>query len=267
VKYHEQEVVIMGRKIAFELGPGAIGLIALAVVIGYFLGSTYPFNSITSHENDPPNSAPSSTAPSSTDVAGYSQSDIKRWAVEIGLDSNQFDACFDSRKYFEQIQLEYAQGLDVKISATPSFLIGSHDQGFVYMTGAQTFDDAKLVIDSYLNGTAPAMQVALTEDPIGNSSFIGNRNAEVMIIEFSDFQCPFCRAFYTNTLPLIESEYLDTGKAVLVHKEFPLIAIHPGAEDYGLAAKCAGEQGAWREMHDKIFDEQNKIGPGTIPYG
>jgi protein-disulfide isomerase len=88
-----------------------------------------------------------------------------------------------------------------------------------------------------------------------------------MIVEFSDFQCPFCRAFYTNTLSQLEDEYIDSGKTVLVYKDYPLTSIHPGAMDYGIAAKCAGDQGKWREMHDKIFDEQNKLGPAMIPYG
>jgi protein-disulfide isomerase len=125
---------------------------------------------------------------------------------------------------------------------------------------------SKSLIDSYLNGSAPQKQVELTADPIGNSSFIGSRDAEVMIIEFSDFQCPFCRAFYTNTLSQIEKEYLESGKAVLVYKDFPLTSIHPGAVDYAHGAKCAQDQDKWREMHDKIFDEQNKLGPATIPY-
>lgn len=256
----------MGRKITFELGPAAIGLIAVAAIVGYLLGSTYPFANSRDPESAALDDGPTASAPPTVETAGYGPSDIKRWATEIGLDSNQFDSCFDSQKYLEQIELEYAQGLDVQISATPSFLIGNHDSGFTIMTGAQTFEVFKSRIDSYLDGTAPPMQVELTADPIGNSTFIGNRDAEVMIIEFSDFQCPFCRAFYTNTFPQIEIEYLDTGKAVLVYKEFPLTSIHPGAVDYGMATKCAGEQGKWREMHDKIFNEQNKLGIATIPY-
>lgn len=66
--------------------------------------------------------------------------------------------------------------------------------------------------------------------------------------------------------PQIEREYIESRKVALVYKEFPLTSIHPGAVDYGLAAKCAQEQGKWREMHDKIFNEQNKLGVGTIPY-
>jgi protein-disulfide isomerase len=250
----------MAGKIRFELGPAAIGLIAVVAVIGYILRSAYPFSG-----KGLPNASPA-LGPGQVTATGYGQADIKRWAAEIGLDANQFNSCFDSKRHLQEIQLEYAQGLDVGVSGTPAFLVGNDKAGFAIVTGAQTFDTFKSLIDSYLNGTAPPKQVTLTADPIGNSSFIGNRDAEVMIIEFSDFQCPFCRAFYTNTLSQIESEYLDSGKAVLVYKEFPLTSMHPGAVDYALAAKCAGEQGKWRDMHDKIFDEQNKLGPSTIPY-
>jgi protein-disulfide isomerase len=257
----------MGGKIKFELGPTAIALIALAAIIGYVIGSTYPFGGkgLATESSSLDQGTPTLGSPQ-VNPTGYGQADIKKWASEIGLNANEFNSCFDSKKYLQEIQLEYAQGLDVGVSGTPAFLVGNDQAGFAIVTGAQTFDVFRSLIDSYLNGTAPPKQVTLTVDPIGNSSFIGNRDAEVMIIEFSDFQCPFCRSFYTNTLPQIESEYLDSGKAVLVYKEYPLTSIHPGAVDYGLAAKCGQEKGKWREMHDKIFDEQNKLGPATIPY-
>lgn len=257
----------MGGKIKFELGAAAIALIALAVIVGYVIGSTFPFGGkgLASESSSLDQGTPALGSPQ-VNPTGFGQADIKKWASEIGLEANEFNSCFDSKKHLQEIQLEYAQGLDVGVSATPAFLVGNDEHGFTSYTGAQTFEVFKPIIDSYLNGSAPARQISLTADPIGNSSFIGNRDAEVMIIEFSDFQCPFCRSFYTNTLPQVEDEYLDSGKAVLVYKEYPLTSIHPGAVDYGLAAKCAQDQDKWREMHDKIFDEQNKLGPATIPY-
>ncbi len=106
---------------------------------------------------------------------------------------------------------------------------------------------------------------------VGNAPFLGDENAPVTIIEFSDYQCPFCRKFWTETLPSIKSEYIDTGKVKFVYKDFPLDSIHPGATPAAEAARCVREQGgvdAYFEMHDKIFSEQNILdggGPITGP--
>lgn len=100
---------------------------------------------------------------------------------------------------------------------------------------------------------------------IKNAPFLGDENAPVEIIEFSDYQCPFCRKFWTETLPLIKSEYIDTGKVKFVYKDFPLDSIHPGATPAAEAARCVREQGgveAYFKMHDKIFSEQNVLDGG-----
>lgn len=110
---------------------------------------------------------------------------------------------------------------------------------------------------------APAgrVSVSLDDDPQ-----IGDKNAKVVMIEFSDFQCPFCRRFYTQTLPDLENEYITTGKVLFVYRDFPLDSIHPGARPSAVAAECADEQGKWREYHNKIFDEQNTQGQGTVQF-
>ena len=102
---------------------------------------------------------------------------------------------------------------------------------------------------------APAGRVSVSVD---DDPQLGDKNAKVTVIEFSDFQCPFCRSFYTQTLPQLESEYINTGKILFVYRDFPLESIHPGARPAALAAECADEQGKWREMHNKMFDEQGK---------
>ena len=99
-----------------------------------------------------------------------------------------------------------------------------------------------------------------------DDAFLGDKNAPIVMIEFSDFQCPFCRSFWRDTLPLIKSEYIDTGKVKFVYRDFPL-SFHPGAMPAAQASECAEEQGKFWEMHDKIFTEQDKSGSGTIQFG
>ena len=101
---------------------------------------------------------------------------------------------------------------------------------------------------------------------IDDAPVLGDKNAPVTIIEYSDYQCPFCRKFWTETLPSIKKDYIDTGKVKFVYKDFPL-GFHPGAIPYAESAKCAKEKGgddAYWKMHDKIFEEQNKLDGGSV---
>lgn len=92
----------------------------------------------------------------------------------------------------------------------------------------------------------------------GHLPIMGNANAKITIVEFSDFQCPFCEQFFTNTLPQIKKDYIDTGKAKLYFRHFPL-DFHPAAMPGALASECANEQSKFWEFHDKIFGNQSKI--------
>jgi len=119
------------------------------------------------------------------------------------------------------------------------------------------------------NPTVPTQPsiVSASED---DDAVLGDKNAPVTIIEFSDYQCPFCRKFWTETMPLIRSEYIDTGKVKFIYRDFPLTSIHPAATPAAEAAECvrdaAGGKGkgdsAYFKMHDKIFQEGNKLDGG-----
>lgn len=92
--------------------------------------------------------------------------------------------------------------------------------------------------------------VSLDDDPLK-----GNPNAPVTIIEFSDFQCPFCSRFFEQTLPLIEKNYVEIGKVNLVYRDFPL-DIHKNALPAHIASECADEQQAFWDYHDILFEKQ-----------
>ncbi len=98
-----------------------------------------------------------------------------------------------------------------------------------------------------------------------NDAFLGPKNAKVALVEFSDFQCPFCRRFWKETLPQLKKNFIDTGKIKFVYRDFPL-DFHPSAMPAAQAAECAGEQGKFWEFHDKIFQEQDRRGTGTVQF-
>lgn len=118
-----------------------------------------------------------------------------------------------------------------------------------------------------INGAGSAKQEEPVEVKLGpNEHMLGSQNAKVTIVEFSDFQCPFCRRFWSDALPQIKKEYLDTGKAKFIYKHYPL-SFHAGAKPAAEASECANDQSKFWEYHDKIFAEQEKQGQGTIQFG
>jgi len=94
--------------------------------------------------------------------------------------------------------------------------------------------------------------VSLDDDPV-----LGNPNAPITIVEFSDFQCPFCAKFHTQTLPLINENYIKSGKVNFVYRDFPIQSSHPNAMPAALASECADDQEKFWEYHNMIFENQN----------
>jgi protein-disulfide isomerase len=107
--------------------------------------------------------------------------------------------------------------------------------------------------------SAPAPP-AVTKVSVGRSPSLGRPNAPITIVEFSDYQCPFCQRFFATTLPALRKDYIDTGKVRDVFRDFPLDSIHPQARKAHEAAHCAGEQGKYWEMHDRLFQNQRSLG-------
>ena len=91
----------------------------------------------------------------------------------------------------------------------------------------------------------------------------GSLSAPITIVEFSDFECSFCETFFSQTLSDLETKYIDTGKVRFIYRDFPL-EFHTNAQKAAEAAECAGEQGKYYEMHDKIFENQNAIGVNNL---
>ena len=99
----------------------------------------------------------------------------------------------------------------------------------------------------------PPVKISADDDPI-----IGDPDAPITIIEFSDFECPFCARFHVQTLPLLLEEYIDQGKVKLVFRDFPIQSIHPNALPASVAAECANDQGKFKGMHDMLFENQSQ---------
>ena len=128
--------------------------------------------------------------------------------------------------------------------------------GSVWLRDRGSGDDGTKTGPSPSLGGSPSVATGVSTD--GNF-FKGDEDAPVTIVEFSDFQCPFCARFVEDALPQIEENYVKTGKVKFVYKDFPLDSIHPQATPAAIAARCAGDQGKFWEMHDTIFANQRSI--------
>lgn len=132
-----------------------------------------------------------------------------------------------------------------------------------YTLGSQTVEPLVIQQSPQPNTTPQPTQVqpkeetrifiSLSDDPVK-----GNPNAPVTIVEFSDFQCPFCARFFDQTLPQIQKDYIDSGKVKLVFRDFPIESIHANAKAASIAAECADEQDMFWQYHDKLFEGQTQ---------
>ena len=108
---------------------------------------------------------------------------------------------------------------------------------------------------------------ALRRDPIVDVSGAPARGREdqvVTMIEFSDYECPFCIRHFTQTMPLIEKQFIDTGRIRYVFRDFPIDELHPSAIRAHAAARCAGEQGRFWEMHTRLFSAAGTHGDDAL---
>lgn len=86
----------------------------------------------------------------------------------------------------------------------------------------------------------------------------GMANAPLTLIEYSDFTCGYCLKFFKDTWPRIQARYVDTGKVRFVYRDYPRADRGPGV-DAAMAARCAGAQGQYWAMHDRLFSEGGQL--------
>ena len=119
------------------------------------------------------------------------------------------------------------------------------------------YDPSKVTADHGMQSVAP--------DP---ARVRGNPKAKVMIVEFSDFQCPYCKQFHDQSFAAIRDQYVSTGKVRMAYINYPLPS-HANAWPSAEAAMCSSAQGKFWQMHDALFASQSrwedKHPPNAVP--
>jgi protein-disulfide isomerase len=211
---------------------------------------------------------------------------LEKYAQEIGLDMTRFKAALDQQKNKAIVEAQQKEGGGFGVQGTPSSFVNGR-----FMRGAQPYESFKIVIDeeikkadakiaggvargqvyaAFIKGglekavvppqaaAAPAPGAAHKVE-VGKAPIKGPRDALVTIVQFSDYQCPYCSRV-EPTVSQVMDEY--KGKVRVVWKDLPL-PMHPNALPAAIAARAAGEQGRFWDMHDKLFANQQSLGRPT----
>lgn len=194
-----------------------------------------------------------------------SKDNLIAYADELKLDTKKFEQCLTDGTKKAAVEAEIKEATALNVQGTPGFFINGR-----FLGGAFPFETFKEIIDAELAGTASnectgwseemqqycsdpnnlAFNPAPQEVSAGNAPSKGAKDAKVTIIEYSDFECPFCQRAFTTVEEVLKAYPNDVK---LVYKHLPLTSIHPNAQPAAEASLCALDQGKFWEMHDKMF--------------
>lgn len=119
------------------------------------------------------------------------------------------------------------------------------------------------ILHDQINGgsdnQSPAPQTVDLPIDIANVPHMGADDAKIAVVEFSDFECPYCGRHFESTFPKIANDYVKTGKLLYVIRDFPIAQLHPHALKAAEAGRCAADQGKFWPMHDMLFSNQEHL--------
>jgi len=110
----------------------------------------------------------------------------------------------------------------------------------------------------------PAPRPLPTSIDLSGTPFRGSASATVALVEYSDYECPYCIRHFTQVMPQIQQTYIDTNKIRYMFKDFPIDELHPQSIRGHVAAHCANEQGKFWSMHDRLFSKAGTHTPEEL---
>lgn len=197
---------------------------------------------------------------------------LKGYVGQLGMDQNAFVACLSKPESVALVNKQLQRGSALGINGTPTFVINNKmvvgtqpSAVFDEVIAAElkgsptTLDGYSATIKAMAATSPPSFQILPEKVDVSDAEIEGDPGAKVMIAEFSDFQCPFCKRWTDDTLQHLRP---TLGKDVaLAFLNFPIPQLHPNAGNASVAAVCAGEQGKFWQMHDLLFERQSEWAP------
>lgn len=252
---------------------GAV-LISISILIS---GGILKFKGVSGFKQTESSSPPPVAAVQGQDKpfdANAEKQKLVQLASGLNLNSGQFQTCLENEKYKAEIDKDLQDAQAAGADGTPTFFIGksSPDDRIdgIKLVGAQPYAAFKTIIDDQLaggtqpqaSGSGETVKVALEGRPL-----LGDKNAPVTMIEFSDYECPFCKRYFQETFSQLKKDFIDTGKVKLIFRNLPLSFHDPAATTEAMAAFCTIEQGGdkvYFQYHDLLFENTKSNGSGVF---
>lgn len=276
----ESDTLTIGLKQAL------VGVFVLGVFVGLSTGLAFSQLTGATAQNsdlmlnqdaaDSPEQSEQEVKQEKTDEQTTSEA-LKDVGSSIGLDEQELGECIKNSDG-EEIEGDRTEIEKVKGSiATPTFFIGNSQIGYKEITGAQPYSKMKTSIEAKIQeANSGETEIGEEEYPLKDIDFegepvLGEKSAPVNIIEYSDYECPWCAEWHgidaitqravdeEDSFNKVMSNYVDTGQVRFVMKDYPVAKLHPEAEKAHRAANCVLENNpdSFREFSQKIYEQRD----------
>lgn len=195
---------------------------------------------------------------------------IYSFASELGVDEKDLKSCVDNEDFADEIKKDMDDGVEAGVQGTPGFVIGKLDSNGtvngLLIAGAYPYETFQAAVNKYLIGEDNDLLADLesASTSIENDPIMGSKNAKVAIVEFSDYECPFCQRHALDVGKQIQENLLG-DKVMWVYRDYPLGFHDPVATKEAMIAECVREQAGdevYYKVHDYIFENTRTNGAG-----
>lgn len=220
-------------------------IVGISFLAGFLFGRSTSSKNSVSQVNTKKEQAPEESAPAKK---------LSEIIKELGVDEEKFKTCLSSEKYKSKVDEQFNEGAKAGIQGTPGGVLMDLKTGKkINLSGAVPYDTLVQILNDLKAGKDDSSAPSVAKPDSNKDHWRGPTNARYVLIEYSDFECPFCDRFHP-----IAAEFLEKNKDVAwVYRHFPLRQIHPNAQKLAEASECVYEQkgdvGFW-EYADKVFE-------------
>lgn len=235
-------------------------IIVAFLVGGFYFGSLWTENKMLKAGGSPSANAPAAAA---APAAAPGERDLSIPTLvatggKVGVDEGKLQECIDSGDMAERITADFDGGVAGGIQGTPGTVVMVDGKPAELIGGALPYADVKAILDVYVNGgeidPTKASEVANIPLVTDSDHYRGNKNAKIVLVEYSDYECPFCQMFHP-TMTQVMDEYGDD--VAWVYRNYPL-SFHTFAQKAAEAAECVAElegNDAFWDYTDLLFTE------------